>query len=255
MGGSISAGGGIINDYSDLSGIYYRVFMDWWQNAVQPLTGSNIGLRNLAVGGTASNFFSFCYKTLMEPEDNLDIVFLEFSVNDCMLFKDTRLPRAMSLERLTRQLLSEDTLPAVMFVNFIQGQNYVPVCNNLENNGQTMLAWHYGITSFSTQDTLCPNKGMKKYPVMFSSDDVGRGKVTRDVVIVFRTSGHGGKAEIWLEKNKPGIVVNTYSPFGHTKLVTVAHNVTSGSHVLTVRVVKAGEFLLCGIMTGQKSMP
>lgn len=170
MGGSISAGGGLINDYSDLRGIFYRVFIDWWQKAVQPFTGSVIGLRNLAVGGTGSNFFSFCYKTLMKPEDNMDIVFLEFSVNDYMLFKDTRLPRAMSLEKLTRQLLSEESLSAVMYVNFISGEYFVPVCNNLENNGETMLAWNYGITSFSMRDSLCPNKEFKKYPTMFSSD-------------------------------------------------------------------------------------
>ena len=386
MGGSISAGGGIINDYPDLSGIYYRVFIDWWQKAVQPFTGSNVRLCNLAVGGTGSNFFSFCYKTLMKPEDSMDMVFLEFSVNDCMLFKDTKPPRALSLEKLTRQLLNEQSLAAVMFVNFIQGNDYIPVCNNLENNGQTMLAWHYGITSFSMRDSLCPNKGIEKRPAMFSSDgnhasiiahaqiammiinslrnallrtiessmqdfhllpshnlqrpvyfmdtpgvvpgplcytlitpdvtnmffnpslsvrelenrgfkqvkDVAIGfhkmmsekydvkplrtdgyggweaerenstlklqfdlplngnlgdNITRSVGIVFRTSGLGGKAEIWMAKEKPGIIVDSYSPFGHTRLITVAHHVTSGSHVLTVRVVKAGKFLLSGIVS------
>ena len=62
MGGSISAGGGLTSDFSNLRGIYYRVFIDWWQKAVQPFTGSVITLHNLALGGTASNFFSFCYK-------------------------------------------------------------------------------------------------------------------------------------------------------------------------------------------------
>lgn len=391
MGGSISAGGGMINDYSDLRGIYYRVFIDWWQKAIQPFTGSSIGLRNLAVGGTGSNFFSFCYKTLMKPQDNMDIVFLEFSVNDYILFKDSHLPRAFSLEELTRQLLSEESLPAVMFVNFIQGENFIPVCNNLENHGQTMLAWHYGITSLSMRESLCPNMENKKRPAMFSSDghhasiiphaqmammiidnvrnalleviessqqgfhlapshdlpravyymdshtlvpdplcytlitpdetekffnpslsvteiqnkgfklvqDVAIGfrkmlsgqcnvepsrtdgyggweaekenstlklkiglpphgilgdNVTRDVAIMFRTSGHGGKAKVWLEKYKPEIFVDTYSPFGHTRLITVTRHVTSGSHVLTVKVVKEGTFLLCGIMAGGKSV-
>lgn len=82
-----------------------------------------------------------------------------------------------------------------------------------------------------------------------------RSNFTRTVLIVYRTSDHGGKAEIWLENDKPGIVVDAYSPFGHTRLTTVAHNVTFGSHVLMVRVVKAGEFQLCGIMSGAKSVP
>ncbi|KAJ7386276.1 hypothetical protein OS493_010681 [Desmophyllum pertusum] len=162
MGGSISAGGGLINDYSDLRGIYYRVFIDWWQKTMQPFTGSSIDLRNLAVGGTSSNFFSFCYKTFMKPQDSMDLIFLEFSINDYILFKNSHPPWAMSLEKLTRQLLSEDISPAVMFVNFIQGnQQNVALCDNLENNGQTMLAWHYGITSFSMRDSLCPNTGNK----------------------------------------------------------------------------------------------
>lgn len=36
IGGSTSAGGGLINDFSNLKGIYYRVFVDWWQKAIQP---------------------------------------------------------------------------------------------------------------------------------------------------------------------------------------------------------------------------
>lgn len=390
MGGSISAGGGMISDYSDLRGIYFRVFIDWWQKAVQPLTGSNITLRNLAVGGTGSNFFSFCYKTLMKPEDNIDIVFLEFSVNDYLLFEDSHFTRAFSLEELTRQLLSEEGFPAVMFVNFIKGESFVPDCNNLENHGQSMLAWHYGITSMSMRKSLCPNTGNKKFPTMFSSDgqhpgiiphaqiammiidnvrsalleaiessrlgdhllfshdlprsvfwmdnhaisqdplcytlitpddtenffnpslsvreiqnagfifvqDVAIGfrkpvsrrykqeplrisrtdgfggweaekenstlklkidlppngslgeNVTRDVAIVFRTNGYGGIAKVWLENYIPEKFVNAYSPFAHTSLVTVTRHVTPGSHMLTVKVVKAGRFFLCGVMAG-----
>ena len=387
MGGSISAGGGMINDYSDLRGIYYRVFIDWWQKAVQPFTGSNIRLCNLAVGGTGSNFFSFCYKTLMKPEDSMDIVFLEFSVNDYLLFKDSHFPKAFSLEELTRELLSEHCSPAVMFVNFIKGKNFVPECNNLENHGQTMLARHYGITSLSMRESLCPNTENKKYRGMFSSDgnhagiiphaqiammiihnvrsallkviesskqgfhllpshDLQRAvycmdnhtivpeplcytlitpdetekffnpslsvreiqnegfklvqgvtigfrkafprrydsepsrtdgfggweaekensilklkidlpqkrNVSRKVAIVFRTSGYGGKAKVWLDNYKPEIVVDTYSSFAHTRLVTVSRDVAPGSHLLTIKVVKAGNFFLCGVMAAGKSV-
>ena len=390
MGGSISAGGGMINDYSDLRGIYYRVFIDWWQKAVKPFTGSNIRLCNLAVGGTGSNFFSFCYKTLMKPEDNMDI-FLEFSVNDYLLFKDSHFPKAFSLEELTRELMSEQSSPAIVFVNFIKGENFVPDCNNLENHGQAMLAWHYGITSLSMRESLCPNTENKEYRAMFSSDgnhagiiphaqiammiidnvrsvllkviesskqdfhllsshDLPRavfcmddhtivpdplcytlitpdetkkffnpslsvreiqnegfklvqgvtigfrkafsrrydsepsrtdrfggweaekensilklkidlpqksivgGNVTRNVAIVFRTSGYGGKAKVWLDNYKPEIVVNTYSSFAHTRLVTVSRDVAPGSRVLTIKVVKAGNFFLCGVMAVGKSV-
>ena len=385
MGGSISAGGGLINDYSDLRGIYYRVFIDWWQKTIQPFTGSSIELRNLAVGGTGSNFFSFCYKTFMKPQDSMDLIFLEFSVSDYAILRNSQSPMALSLERLTRQLLKEKNSSAVMFVNFVPADLYIPLCDNLENNGQTMLAWHYGITSFSIRDSLCPNTRNKKFAAMFSSDqnhpsilahaqmammiinsvrdalwrsiesseqgvhhvpshdlprsvyfiddqgvipdplcytlitpdvtskffnpslsvrdiaNVGFKQVkdvsigfdrissgalnpersrtdgyggweaekensilklqidlpfggllsvneTRGVVIVIRSNGYGGKAEVWLEKYKPGIVVDTYSTLEQTRLSTVAHQVVSGSHVLNIKVVRAGKFTLCGVL-------
>ena len=78
--------------------------------------------------------------------------------------------------------------------------------------------------------------------------------VTRNVAIVFRTNGYGGKAKVWLENYKPEIVVDTYSSFGHTRLVTVSRDVAPGSHVLTIKVVKAGSFILCGVMAAGKSV-
>ena len=390
MGGSISAGGGLINDYSDLNGIYYRVFIDWWRKAIQPFTDSKVMLRNLSVGGTSSNFYSYCYKTLLKPQDSMDIVFLEFSVND-MAFKDSSLPVALSLEKLTRSVLSEPNLPAVIFINFIRGDQGIAQCDNLESHGQTMLAWHYGITSVGLRSSLCPNPGNIKTPAMFSSDGnhasiIGHAQialmiidsarnallrvidssqlgllrelsrqlprhvfysmekdksgtkplcftlltpdindkyfnpslyvketknmgfkevqneaigfrkrvqghdmvapsrsdgfggweaekenstlklqicfpqddmlgfnVTRSVVVVFRTNGFGGKARIWLDDRKPGIVINTYDIFGRTRLATVAKHVTSGCHSLNVNTLNAGKFTLCGVMAGASS--
>ena len=392
MGGSISAGGGLINDFSDLRGIYYRVFIDWWEKAVQPFTNSKVGLRNLAIGGTCSSFYSCCYKALLKPQESMDIVFLEFSVNDYMMFKNSQFPLALSLERLTRSVLSEDNSPAVMFVNFIQGDQSIAQCSSLENHGQTMLAWHYGITSLSMRNSLCPNPENKKIPAMFSSDgnhasiiahaqiammiihivrnsllramdntkqditnvpsydlprnvfysigtegtsskplcftlitpDITHGhfnpslsvketknigfkqlhneaigfhrtresrdisapqrtdgfggwqaatknavlklqiylpsdeslwnNVNRSVAILFRTNGYGGKAEVWLDNYKPGVVIDTQSPFGHTRLATVTKHLTSGSHVLSVRTLNAGKFTLCGVTAGLSSV-
>ena len=391
MGGSISAGGGLMNDYSDVSGIYFRVFIDWWQKAIQPFTDSKVMLRNLSVGGTASNFYSYCYKTLLKPQDSMDIVFLEFSVNDMDQFKDSSLPVALSLEKLTRSVLSEPNLPAVIFVNFIHGEQGIAQCNNLENHGQTMLAWHYGITSVGLRSSLCPNPGNIKTPAMFSSDGfhasiIGHAQialmiidstrnallraidssqlgllrepsqqlpryvfysmekdtsgtkplcftlvtpdindkyfnpslyvketknigfkevqneaigfrkrvqgddmvapsrsdgfggweaekenstlklqicfpqddmlgfnVTRSVVVVFRTDGFGGRARIWLDDRKPGIVIDTYSVLGQTRLATVAKHVTSGCHSLNVNTLNSGKFTLCGILAGASS--
>lgn len=177
IGGSTSAGGGLINDFSNLKGIYYRVFVDWWQKAIQPFTGSRIKLQNLAVGGTASDFFYYCYKTLMRPKDSPDIILLELSINDYLQFKDSQKPRASSLEKLTRRILREKSSSAVAYVNFTPGNNKIPMCDNLENHGQTMLAWHYGITSFSMRESLCSDDRETQIPAFFTADGVHSGNI------------------------------------------------------------------------------
>lgn len=173
MGGSISAGGGLNLDNEDLRGIYYRVFSDWWRKTVQPLTGSVAKIHNLAIGGTSSNFFAFCYNALMNPETQMNLAFLDFTVNDYVQLRYSKFPVALPLEQLTRELLSERNSPAVVYVNFVQGELKSPICDNLENHGQTMLAQNYGITTFTLRHYLCSSPsiiGQKEFPKMFTSD-------------------------------------------------------------------------------------
>ena len=390
MGGSISAGGGLINDNPDVRGTYYRVFIDWWEKTVEPFTDSKIRLRNLAIGGTCSDFYFYCFNTFLQPQETMDIVFLEFSVNDYLIFRASQFPKVLSLEKLTRKVLREQNLPAIIYVNFIKGVQSTAQCDNLENSGQTMLAWHYGITSVSSRNALCPNAEKRKNPLMYSSDgnhpsliahaqmalmiinsvrsallrairnakqnilenhsseelprhvfysmepyipplcytlitpdrfhkvvnpslliqvtenkgfkqfeikgigffktpqvkntqepqrtdgfggwqaenenstlkirlilpcDVGNSNCTKSVVIAFRTHGFGGKAEVWLDDNRPGTVIDTMSGYGHTLLATIAEHVTSGIHTLHLRTMNAGKFMLCGVMAGESSVP
>ena len=171
MGGSISAGGGLNYDREDLRGVYYRVFADWWQKAVEPFTDSSAKIHNLAIGGTCSNFFAFCYRALLGPGTDIDLALLDFTVNDYMQFAGSKFPTALPLEQLIREVLWEKTSPSILFVNFVQGQAKIPVCNNLENHGQTMLAQNYGITLITLRNFLCssPSKG-RKYPRLYTSD-------------------------------------------------------------------------------------
>lgn len=326
----------------------------------------------------------------MQPQETMDIVFLEFSVNDYLIFKASQFPKVLSLEKLTRKVLTEQNLPAIIYVNFIKGVQSTAQCDNLENSGQTMLAWHYGITSVSSRNALCPNAEKRKNPLMYSSDgnhpslivhaqmalmiinsvrgallrairnakqnilenhsseelprhvfysmepyipplcytlitpdrfhkvvnpslliqvtenkgfkqfeikgigffktpqvkntqepqrtdgfggwqaenenstlkirlilpcDVGNSNCTKSVVIAFRTHGFGGKAEVWLDDNRPGTVIDTMSGYGHTLLATIAEHVTSGIHTLHLRTMNAGKFMLCGVMAGESSVP
>lgn len=417
MGGSISAGGGLTFDNEDLRGMYYRVFSDWWQKTVEPLTGSVAKLHNLAVGGTSSNFFAFCYSVLLSPNTEMNLVFLDFTVNDYLQFRYSKFPMALSLEQLTREILSERNSPAVMFINFVHGVSKIPMCENLEVHGQKMLAQNYGITAFSLRSFLCssPSVKWKKFPKMFTSDgnhasilahaqmalmiinhvrqlmlsvldrvirskevivtkfslptednkitlsdcplklsdlpesvfksyrhdfsehplcftqitpdcttnntihqtlqvtEIGNigfqviQKVSinqrsplnqiqpfqfqtfrtdgyggwksqsansmleleilipfskpecilegttpsRNVAVAVRTNGYGGTALLWLnEYEERGVLIDTSSMFGHTKLLTIARHVIPGRHVLSVRTQTPGTFILSGVMIG-----
>ena len=71
------------------------------------------------------------------------------------------------------------------------------------------------------------------------------------MIILTRTSGSGGKAEVWLddEKNKR-IYIDSKSIYGQNRLNTVATRVESGYHTISVRTVRAGSFLVSGVLIG-----
>ena len=159
IGGSNSAGGGIVRDEETLEGLYYNIFTDWWNRSIGPNTGAFMRKRVLAIGGTGSYFFAFCYRTFIPRSDEiLDIVLVEESVNFNTMGK------AEPLEQLTRQLLSHPSKPAVIFVNVVSGLGKDPStgkiinpgCQNLEDHGQTELERHYKITSIRLRDIVCP---------------------------------------------------------------------------------------------------
>ena len=153
IGGSNSAGGGIQEDEGGTEGIYFKVISDWWRKTITPITGSHLKLRQVAMGGTASDFFQYCYKAYIQ--ENVDIVLLEMSVNDLK-----ELPPSVNLslpiEQLTRQLLTFPTQPAVIYVNLLSGRSYYQGCTNLEDFGQHLLSDLYNITTFSWRDAVCP---------------------------------------------------------------------------------------------------
>lgn len=74
---------------------------------------------------------------------------------------------------------------------------------------------------------------------------------SRSVILLTRTSGSGGKAVIWLDKEKQEeIYINTKSFYGQNRLDTVATRVEPGFHTITVRTVREGNFLVSGVLVG-----
>jgi hypothetical protein len=73
LGGSVSAG----HTLTDWTRLYYFRFLDWWNE--QFPKGQHTVFQG-AVGATDSGYFAYCFDKHI-PKD-VDIVFLEFSLND-----------------------------------------------------------------------------------------------------------------------------------------------------------------------------
>ena len=158
IGGSNSAGGKLGVDEGSLDGLFFKVFTDWWNDTFGRVMKTLVKEYKVTIGGTDSYVFAYCYRTFLPKEKEFDIVLIEGSVNGVNTES-----KAESLEQLTRQVLAEPSLPAVLYINLVRGLGndpktkkvVNPSCTNMETFGQTELARHYGITSFSLKEVLC----------------------------------------------------------------------------------------------------
>lgn len=158
IGGSNTAGGGIQQDEGRTDGLFFRVVLDWWQKTITPITGSHLKTRQIAMGGTGSDFFQYCHRSYVQ--ENVDLVLLEMSVNDLHALP-SRTNLSLPIEQLTRQLLEYPTNPAVLYVNLLSGRSYYQGCTNLEDFGQRLLSDMYEITTLNWRDAVCPVSGGK----------------------------------------------------------------------------------------------
>ena len=177
IGGSNSAGGGIDKDEKSLKGLYFNMFKDWWSKMFGDANEPRVNIQNLAIGGTGSALFTFCFKTFLDKPDEFDIVLMETAVN----FDRRSKSPAEPAEQLVRVLLFSPSAPAVMFINLVSGLGKSPItnktinptCSNLEDYGLVEIAKHYKITTFSLRDVVCPKTRKKRHisvPNMASSD-------------------------------------------------------------------------------------
>jgi hypothetical protein len=153
IGGSNTAGGGIQKDEGRTDGLFFRVILDWWQKTITPITGSHLKTRQIAMGGTSSDFFQYCHRSYVQKD--VDLVLLEMSVNDLHELP-YHVNLSLPIEQLTRQLLEYPTEPALLYVNLLSGRSYYQGCTNLEDFGQQLLSNMYEITTFNWRDAVCP---------------------------------------------------------------------------------------------------
>ena len=172
IGGSNSAGGRLGVDENSLDGLYFKVFAKWWNKTFGKVAKSFMKKIQLTIGGTGSPFFAFCYKTFIGEGEKIDIVLIEISANDLKYLT------SKYLEQLTRQLLEYPSEPALLSINVVGGLGLGPnnkdkpsnpACRNLETYGQTELARHYEITSFSLKEIFCRKDEKGQWKVLLTN--------------------------------------------------------------------------------------
>ena len=78
IGGSNSAGSGIDNHTQ----LFHQLFLQWWDRVVFSNTRSKLTVENSSLGGTGSDFFTFCLQNFLPMNDQPDIIISELSLND-----------------------------------------------------------------------------------------------------------------------------------------------------------------------------
>ena len=154
IGGSNSAGGGLQEDEHSINGTFYNILTIWWAKTITPATGSKLQIKVIAIGGTQSTFFQFCYKVFLEDFE-YEIAIIEMSVNDAKGIEMKNAKKAQPMEQLTRQLMNRENRPAIFYVNLFTTQIPIHGCFNLMDLGQSLLCDHYDITTINLRDTIC----------------------------------------------------------------------------------------------------
>ena len=174
VGGSISAGGGLEKDRGNVEGVYHKAFSDWWNNTVTAITTSELKINTVAIGGTDSEYFSYCVKNYMRTLP--DIVIWELAANDYKRYQERDFAPAKPLEQLIRIILGLRSNPALILANFFRGNYYKTAvgqdCPDSEDEGGESIAQYYKLTSLSWRNVICSQEEGKDLDLkkLFSSD-------------------------------------------------------------------------------------
>ena len=161
VGGSISKGGPFSEkglDYVLRS--YFYAIEDYWNKIIRPVTGSSMIIRDVSIGGIATDYYSYCLQNHLPDDKFTNIVLWELSANDMKRYDDGLRPKPQPLEQFTRNVLAYKAKPALMFLNFFALFDWDPElkaqCRNFEDEGEDDVARYYKITSLSWRNMVCP---------------------------------------------------------------------------------------------------
>ena len=175
VGGSISKGGPFSEKGVDYAlKTYFYAIADWWNKVIRPVTGSGMVIRDVSIGGIATDYYSYCLRSHV-PNDRLNnIVLWELSANDMHRYDDGLRPKQQSLEQFTQEVLSFKSKPALIYLNFFAlfswDQDLLSHCRNFEDEGEEEIAKHYKVTSLSWRDMVCSL--MQENKPLFTRDEL-----------------------------------------------------------------------------------
>lgn len=155
LGGSISAGATLYRSRNE-DKIYFLALKEYWNSIVKPLTGSELFIKNFAIGAIGSDFYSYCLDNYVHGNET-DLVIWEMSANDYHRFDNRDVPPTLPLELLTRRVLNLPKSPGLIHVHFFRGKDFKKErgCNNLESDGANYVAKYYQVPSISWRSLIC----------------------------------------------------------------------------------------------------
>lgn len=177
IGGSISRGAPF-SERGQGFRVYFNEVVHWWSKTFQPVTGSTLTAESISLGGIGTDYYSYCLSTHMSENDRAKIFLWELSANDRGRYDNKQFPKAQPLEQLTRNILNRRSKPALLYLNFFRGNDFIQGrCMNFEDEGGLKIAKHYKITSISWRDFVCERMKTKQllndlfsFDKLFSSD-------------------------------------------------------------------------------------
>eukprot|EP00794_Sanderia_malayensis_P017671 gene17671-19433_t len=175
VGGSISKGGPFSEKGVEFAvKAYFYAIADWWNKVIRPITGSSMIIRDVSIGGIATDYYSYCLRTHLPNDKLTNIVLWELAANDMRRYDDAIKPRPQALEQFTQNVLSYKAKPALIFVNFFAlfawDKDLLTHCRNFEDEGENDIAKHYKITSLSWRDMVCAS--MQQNSPLFTRNEL-----------------------------------------------------------------------------------
>jgi len=145
-GGSSSCGADLGPHNKNLT--FHHIVQTWWNNAIAPITGSYMERNVISVGGVGSKYFGICWKEYLPPNTEIDLIVLEFFLNDPYSNIYGKV-----IEKFIRSILLYHSQPGLIFAKFSSKSRFVKksklTISNKKDQILSQLAKSYQFTSLN----------------------------------------------------------------------------------------------------------